>query len=45
METGILATATVVNDYIGVYYNHERLHQTLDYQTPGAVDAAFRVPN
>ena len=35
----------VVNDYIGVYYNHERLHQTLDYQTPGAVDAAFRVPN
>jgi putative transposase len=35
----------VVNDYIGVYYNHERIHQTLNYQTPGAVDAAFRVPN
>lgn len=33
----------VVNDYIGVYYNHERLHQTLDYQTPAAVETAFGV--
>ena len=35
----------VVNDYIELYYNSERLHQTLDYQTPDAVEAAFRVLN
>ena len=34
----------VVNDYIEVYYNRERLHQTLDYQTPVSVEAAFGVP-
>ena len=31
----------VVNDYIEVYYNRQRLHQTLGYQTPAAVEAAF----
>jgi putative transposase len=31
----------VVNDYIAVYYNHKRIHQTLDYQTPASVEAAF----
>jgi putative transposase len=35
----------VVNNYIEVYYNRERLHQTLGYQTPAAVEAAFRVLN
>jgi putative transposase len=35
----------VVNDYIEVYYNRQRLHQTLDYQTPVAVEAAFGVLN
>ncbi|WP_020651649.1 IS3 family transposase [Massilia niastensis] len=35
----------VVNDYIEVYYNRQRLHQTLGYQTPAAVEAAFRVLN
>jgi putative transposase len=34
----------VVNDYIEVYYNRERLHQTLDYQTPASFEAAFGVP-
>lgn len=35
----------VVNDYIEVYYNRKRLHQTLGYQTPAATEAAFRVLN
>jgi transposase InsO family protein len=35
----------VVNNYIEVYYNRQRLHQTLGYQTPVAVEAAFRVLN
>ncbi len=34
----------VVSDYIETYYNKQRLHQTLGYQTPAAVEAAFRVP-
>lgn len=34
----------VVNDYIETYYNKQRLHQSLGYQTPAAVEAAFRVP-
>jgi putative transposase len=34
----------VVRDYIETYYNKQRLHQTLGYQTPAAVEAAFRVP-
>lgn len=33
----------VVSNYIEVYYNRQRLHQTLGYQTPVAVEAAFRV--
>jgi putative transposase len=32
----------VVSNYIEVYYNRQRLHQTLGYQTPVAVEAAFR---
>lgn len=35
----------VVTDYIEVYYNRLRLHQTLGYQTPVAVEAQFRVLN
>jgi len=34
----------VVCDYIETYYNKQRLHQTLGYHTPAAVEAAFRVP-
>jgi len=33
----------VVGDYIETYYNQQRLHQTLGYQTPAAVEAALRV--
>jgi transposase InsO family protein len=33
----------VINDYIEVYYNRMRLHQTLDYQTPAQVESQFRV--
>ncbi|WP_370663649.1 IS3 family transposase [Massilia agri] len=33
----------VVRDYIETYYNKQRLHQTLGYQTPAAVEAAFPV--
>jgi hypothetical protein len=33
--------SAVVNDYIEAYYNHERIHQTLDYQTPASVELAF----
>lgn len=31
-----------INDYIGVYYNQQRLHQSLDYQTPAQVEASHR---
>jgi transposase InsO family protein len=33
----------VISDYIEVYYNRMRLHQTLGYQTPIQVEAQFRV--
>ncbi len=33
----------IISDYIEVYYNRERVHQTLDYQTPAQVEAQFRV--
>ncbi|MES2018947.1 MAG: IS3 family transposase [Pseudomonadota bacterium] len=33
----------VINDYIEVYYNRLRVHQSLDYQTPEQVEAQFRV--
>jgi len=35
----------VINDYIEVYYNRMRLHQTLGYQTPEQVEAQFRELN
>jgi len=35
----------VVNDYIEMYYNRKRLHQSLDYQTPVATEAGFRELN
>ena len=35
----------VVNDYIEMYYNRSRLHQTLGYQTPVQVETQFRVLN
>ena len=31
-----------INDYIGVYYNQQRLHQSLDYRTPAQVEASHR---
>lgn len=33
----------VVRDYIEVYYNRMRLHQTLGYQSPASFEAQFRV--
>ncbi|MFC6414448.1 DDE-type integrase/transposase/recombinase, partial [Massilia varians] len=41
---GVLPSMSRVGDYIETYYNKQRLHQTLGYQTPAAVEAAFRVP-
>ena len=35
----------VVNDYIEMYYNRTRLHQTLGYRTPMAVETQFGVLN
>ena len=34
----------VVKDYIEVYYNQMRLHQTLGYRTPAAVELQYRPP-
>jgi putative transposase len=33
-----------ISDYIEVYYNRQRLHQTLGYRTPAAVDAHYKRP-
>jgi transposase InsO family protein len=33
-----------ISNYIEVYYNRQRLHQTLRYRTPAAVDASFQRP-
>lgn len=33
----------VVRDYIEVYYNRMRLHQTLGYRTPASFEAQFRM--
>ena len=35
----------VVNDYIGVYDNEMRLHQTLQYRTPATVEVQFKALN
>lgn len=37
-----LAAELAINDYIGVYYNQQRLHQSLDYRTPAQVEASHR---
>jgi putative transposase len=36
------AAELAINDYIGVYYNQQRLHQSLDYRTPAQVEALHR---
>jgi len=38
------AQAAVAN-YIEIFYNHQRPHQALDYQTPAAVRAAYTTNN
>lgn len=35
--------ASEIADYIEVYYNHQRPHQTLHYKTPAAVEAHYKV--
>jgi putative transposase len=34
---------TAIGDYIDVYYNQHRLHQSLDYRTPAQVEALHRL--
>jgi transposase InsO family protein len=34
--------ATRIGDYIERFYNRERLHSTLNYQTPAAFEAAWK---
>ena len=34
---------SVISDYIEVYYNRMRLHQTLGYRTPVEVEASYKV--
>lgn len=34
---------SAISDYIEVYYNRERLHQTLGYRTPVEVEANYKV--
>jgi transposase InsO family protein len=34
-----------ISDYIEMYYNRSRLHQTLGYRTPDDVEAQHKVPN
>ncbi len=45
MQNGFFATRAeaqaVISDYIEVYYNRVRIHQTLDYQTPEQVEAQY----
>ena len=31
-----------ISEYIELYYNRERLHQTLRYRTPAAIDASYQ---
>lgn len=35
---------SAISDYIEVYYNRERLHQSLDYRTPAQVEASTGAP-
>jgi putative transposase len=36
---------SAITEYIDVYYNQQRLHQTLGYRTPAQVEALHKVPN
>jgi putative transposase len=37
------AAEVAIGDYINVYYNQQRLHQSLDYRTPAQVEALHRL--
>lgn len=43
-DTRAEATAEI-SDYIEMYYNRQRPHQTLNYRTPAAAEASYQVPH